>query len=353
MKKPLSNFSRRAFLTGTAGVLAAPMVLSCRHVSAKSNSLIVTMNGGNFQEILVKTVVNPFTEETGIKVDIVPRPDMAKIKAQQLTGNVQLDVHLPTFAEAAHGSKLGFWTRLDLSRFDIEDMMIPPASDFVTTDTAACGVGWDPEKYGPGKHPTNFSEYFDAKKFPGRRTLRNQPEQTLEAALLADGVAPKDIYPLDIDRAFKVLNRIKPSIASWITATPQSLSLLQTGEVDFTYTYAARVKPTTEPGGGKPMAFSFEQNLLYPDALAVLKGAPNEESAFKYIAYYMRSEVQARVSELTALVPNSKKAMSMLPAETRKWMPEVNNPENLILSGAYWAENLDAVSSRFKEWVLS
>ncbi|MCC8984545.1 extracellular solute-binding protein [Bradyrhizobium acaciae] len=353
MKKPTSILSRRLFLTGAAGVLAAPMVLRSAVTAAKSNSLTVTSSGGSFQEILVKVVIESFTRETGIKVDIAPRPDMAKVKAQKLTGNVEIDVHLPTAAEAAYGSTQGFWEKLDLSMFNIGDMVIPPTSDVLTTDTFAGGIAWDPSKYGPGKHPTNFAEYFDLEKFPGRRTLRNYASETLEAALLGDGVAPHKIYPLDLDRAFKVLDRIKPSIASWTAATPQTYSLLQAGEVAFSYTYANRAKATNEPGGGTPVAFSFEQNLLSPDPLVVLKGAPNKENAMKYLAYYMRPDVLVRQCNLTASVPNSKKAMSMLSAETRKWMPDMNNPNNLILDGAYWADNLDAVSRRFKEWILT
>lgn len=353
MKKSMPTLARRTFLAGTVGVLAAPMVLSGWRAAAKSNSLTISSSGGAFQDILVKNVITPFTEETGIKVNIVPWPDMAKIKAQELTGNVELDVHLVTASVAAYGSKQGFWTKLDLSGVDIGDMVIPPTSNVITTDTGLGGIGWDPAKYGPGKHPANFAEYFDLNKFPGRRTFRNRPSETLEAALLADGVAPKNIYPLDVDRAFKVLNRIKPSIASWTAATPQTISLLQTGEVDFSYTYGSRVKATNEPGGGKALGLSFEQNLLLPEGLAVLKGAPNEENAMKYIAYYMRPEVLARVSDLTADMPNSKKAVSMLSAATRKWMPDTNNPNHLVVSGEYWAEHLDAVEPRFKEWVLS
>ncbi|QQO23692.1 extracellular solute-binding protein [Bradyrhizobium diazoefficiens] len=302
---------------------------------------------------MVKTVINPFSEETGIKVNIVARPDMAKVKAQQLTGNVYFDVHYPTAAEAAYGSKQGFWEKLDLSMLDLEDMVIQPTSDVVTTDTYLGGIAWDPKKFGPGKHPTNFAELFDLKRFPARRAFLNRVEATLEVALLADGVLAKDIYPLDLDRAFKSLDRIKPSVVAWVTATPQTYSLLQAGEVDFSYTYANRVKATNEPGGGMPLAFSFEQYLLAPDLLVMLKGAPNKENAMKYIAYYMRPEVLARLCELDAQVPNSKKAMPLLSTEARKWMPDPNNSSNLVLSGAYWADNLEAVSRRFKEWVLA
>ncbi|WP_229200218.1 ABC transporter substrate-binding protein [Bradyrhizobium acaciae] len=349
----MSTLSRRSFLTGAAGAFAAPMVLRASSAAANSGSITFTSWGGSFEEAVVKTVTTPFTEETGIKVNLIPTPDLAKLKVQQLTGNVDVDAFVASAEGAAAGSKQGFWEKLDLSTFDVEDMAIPPTSEYVTWDMYAGGIAWDPSKYGQGKHPINFAEYFDVKKFPGRRTFRNRPNETLEAALLADGVAPKNMYPLDVDRAFRVLDRIKPSIASWITATPQTLSLLQTGEVDFSYTYANRVKEAARPSDRKPMAFSFEQNLLGTEKIAIPKGAPNAVNAMKFIAYTVRPEVQARLFSVSPTVPNSKKAMSMLSAEVRKWMPDPNNPNNVVLNGAYWEDNLEAVSRRFKEWVLT
>ncbi|WP_271627707.1 extracellular solute-binding protein [Bradyrhizobium sp. CCBAU 11445] len=230
---------------------------------------------------------------------------------------------------------------------------MPPAADHVAFSVYVAGVAWDPAKYSAGKHPSNVTEYFDLKKFPGRRAFRNQPYETMEMALVADGVAPKDLYPLDVDRAFKALDRIKPSVASWNNAVTQSISLVQTGEVDFSYTYANRIKATNEPGGGVPLALSFEQNLLDTENLAVLKGAPNKENAMKLLAYFMRPEVQARFENQIAGIPVSKKALPLLSAETRKWQPDLNNPSHIRINNGYWVDNLDALSRRFKEWVLS
>lgn len=352
MKRVLSTVSRRSFLVGASSVLAVPIVLKPARATAMSETLMINSYGGSFQELLVKTVVNPFTEETGIKVNVVPTPDIAKLKAQEITGNVEIDVFNTTAATAAYGSKQDLWEKLDLSMFDVDDMLTRPTSHFVVTDLYIGGIGWDPKKYGPGKHPADFAEYFDLSKFPGRRTLRNRPEETLEAALLADGVPPKEIYPLDLERAFKALDRIKPGIASWITATPQTTSLLQTGEVDFSYTSSNRVEATNKPGGGTPLAFSFEQNLLGPETLSISKGSPRKETAMKYISYFMRPEVVARLCNASSGLPNSRKAASMLSPETRKWMPDINSPKHLVLDGKYWADNLEEVSRRFKEWVL-
>lgn len=351
MKNKSASLSRRSFVAGTAGVLAAQMLT--RPSRAKSDSVTLTSYGGSFQEALEKHAAKPFTEETGINVNIVPTPDLARIKAQLLTGNIEWDIFSGAGAEVAAGSKQGFWERLDHSSFDIGDLVAPPGNDSISWNYYAAGIAWDPAKFTPEKHPTTFAEYFDLKKFPGRRVLYNNMRSSpLEMALLGDGVAPKDIYPLDLDRAFKALDRIKPSIATWMGTAQQAISLVQTGEVDFSVTYANRVKATTEPGGGKQLAFSFEQNLLYSEDFAVLKGAPSKENAMKLVAYFLRPEVQARVMNQTGLIPVSKKAVPMLSAEARKWQPDLSKPNNLKIDGAYWAENFDAVSRRFKEWVL-
>ena len=74
------------------------------------------------------------------------------------------------------------------------------------------------------KAPSNWAEYWDVEGFPGRRSLRKNPIDTLEQALMADGVAPADLYPLDVDRAFAKLDEIKEKIAIWWTGGAQTVS---------------------------------------------------------------------------------------------------------------------------------
>ncbi|MDA9391526.1 hypothetical protein WN73_12890 [Bradyrhizobium sp. CCBAU 45394] len=350
MTKRSITISRRSMLVGMTGAVAAPMILRSSRAAANSGSVIFTSWGGSFQAYMKECVTEPFTKETGITVNIVPGPDNAKIKAMQLTGNVQIDVMENLGPIIASGAKQGFWEKLDPSMFDLADMVAAPTSDSVPWTMWAGGIAWDPKKFGPGKHPSNFVEYWDLEKFPGRRLLRGMPNETMEAALLADGVAPKDIYPLDVDRAFKALDRIKPSIASWVGPATQTVTLAQTGEVDFSYSYAHRVKATTE-GGGAPLAFSFDQNLLITERLVVPKGAPNRENAMKLVAYFLRPEVQVRLMNKFGSIPMSKKAAPELSEAVRKWQPDLNNPKNLVHDDSYWADRLEAISLRFQQWV--
>lgn len=348
MNSLVSPVSRRSFLAGAAA-LATPMVVGPSR-AAGSNSVTMVGYGGSYQELLVAEVMNPFRKETGIEVKFVNTPELAKIKAMQLMGNVEWDVFASLDTQLASGSRQGFWEKLDPSIFDLQDLSVPPTSDFVAYEISAFGITWDPKKYGPGKHPANFAEYFDLKKFPGRRSFRPYPNGTLEIALLADGVPPKDMYPLDIDRAFRALDRIK-SETVWPAATPQSISTVQTGEVDFGVTFINRVKTTTEPGGGVPLDFSFEQNVFTTACLSVIKGAPNKENAMKLVAYMMRPEVQARLQERAGNMPVSKKAAPLLSAEARKWQPNLGSQNSVTVNSEYWADKFEAVSTRFKEWM--
>ncbi|MCC8967473.1 ABC transporter substrate-binding protein [Bradyrhizobium sp. Pear76] len=352
MSRLVSTVSRRFFLVGAAGVLAAPVVIGSSRVAADSGSVTIVSSGGSYQEALVRTVTDPFTKETGIKVNFSNAADIAKVKAMLLTGNVNLDIYVGWGSWQASGSKQGFWEKLDPSILEPKDSAVPPTSDYATYEMGAMGITWDPKKYGPGKHPANFAEFFDLKKFPGRRAMRPTADLTLEATLLADGVTPKDMYPLDLDRAFKGLERIKSNTV-WPPTAPQSVSLVQTGEVDFSLTYSNRVKPTTELGGGVPLAFSFEQNVFNTVCLSVVKGAPNKENAMKLVAYMLRPEVGARLQEQVGTVAVSKKAASMLSAEARKWQPDLSNPNSLVVNSEYWADNYELVSSRFREWILT
>lgn len=353
MTKSVSTVSRRTLTLGTAIALAAPMVLRSPRASAQTGKVTMCINGGSYQDAMIKHVLEPFTKETGINVRVVPTPDLAKIKAQLVTGNVEWDLFEQATSTIMSGSKQGFWEPLDLSTVDAEDLLIPPTRDVVQHETYAEGISWDPTKYGEGKHPTTFSEYWDLKRFPGRRLLRNYPWSTMEAALVADGVRPNDVYPLNVDRVFKSLDRIKPSVASWVSTAPQMISILQTGEADFGCTTANRVKATNKPGGGTPLAFSFEQTTLNTSALAVLKGAPNKENAMKLVAYALRPEVQVRLCENVGLGPASKKAFAMMSEQSRKWLPDVNNPNHVIIDNTYWADHAESLSTRFKEWILS
>jgi putative spermidine/putrescine transport system substrate-binding protein len=213
------------------------------------------------------------------------------------------------------------------------------------------GICWDNSKFPDGKHPQTFAEYFDFKKFPGQRTLRNRASETMEIALLADGVPPEKLYPLDVERAFKSLNRIKPYIGNWVDQTPQTVTLVETGQVDFSYTYSTRVKAAQE--ANKPINFSFKQNLIGLEYLVVLKNSPNKANAMKFLQFALRPDRQAALMNALGNTPASRSALPMMKPEVRKWLSDPSNKMNVVSNDVWWADHYDELTLRFKEWVLS
>src|SRR6266700_2425004 len=104
------------------------------------------------------------------------------------------------------------------------------------------------QKTFPKDAPNSWVDFWDVKKFPGRRALRNHPIATLEAALMADGVAPDKLYPLDVD-----------------------MEMAWNGRVSAVAKEGAKV------------AFTYNQGILQSTSLCILKGAPNLDTAVKFL----------------------------------------------------------------------
>lgn len=344
--------NRRNFLltagVAAAGMLAAPNIRTSR---AATSELVLVTWGGNYRQGMEDGLVKPFMKETGINVTILDTPDMAKVKAQIMTNNVQWDVFDAPGSMGASGAFNGYWEDLPSGLFDESDLLLPSKKSLVPFYTFAGGIAFDPVKFPEGKHPKTFADYFNADAFPGRRTLRTRAMETLEIALLGDGVAPAELYPLDVDRAFGVLEKIKPHVSKWVEATPQTVTLLQTGEADFSFTYANRIQASNRDQSTK-LGFSFDQNLNGVEYLAVLKNAPNKENAFKFLSFAMRPEYQASCMEAKGGAPISRKAYSLLKPESLEWLPKLDAKNNAYINDEWWSTNLEPLERRFKEWLL-
>src|SRR5262249_2675249 len=134
--------------------------------------------------------------------------------------------------------------------------------------------------------PQNWAEFWDAAKFPGTRVLQAGQlgaEGPWEEALLADGVAPDKLYPLDLDRLFRSLAKIKPSIRKWWTVGSEVQQLFNDGIADIGMSYDGRLAILQK--GGKPIDIVYNQGKINWSSWCIPKGAPNAAAAKKFIAF--------------------------------------------------------------------
>src|SRR3546814_12005440 len=77
-------------------------------------------------------------------------------------------------------------------------------------------IGYDGDRIkGPG--PQSWADFWDMKRFPGKRGMRRTPKYSLEFALMADGVPADRVYPMlrtpaGVDRAFRKTDETKPHV---------------------------------------------------------------------------------------------------------------------------------------------
>lgn len=350
--KTSARISRRGALKmagAGAAALAAPAILVPGSAKAADRISFITWGGG-YRKAWEEAYINPFTKETGIEVAVADTPDLAKVKAQVTTKNVDWDVFDGPGSMVLAGSAEGFWEPIDKNIVDTSDIYVPFGADYIPYYMFAGGIGFDPKRHPPGKAPATFADLFDAAKFPGRRGFRTRVAETLDMALLADGVPPDKLYPLDVERGFKALDRIKPHVKKWIAETPQTISLVQNNEIDFSYTYSGRVKAAQKDGVS--IDFSWAQTLNGLNYASVLKGTKHKDAAMKLVAYTLKPDRAAAFAELLGYTPSVNKALPLITPETRKWMPDMKNKNNVVMDDLWWQKNFTALQKRFSEWQL-
>jgi putative spermidine/putrescine transport system substrate-binding protein len=208
------------------------------------------------------------------------------------------------------------------------------------------------DKFPGGQGPSSWAEFWDVKRFPGRRGLYKGVSGMLEEALMADGVPASKLYPLDLDRAFKMLDKIKPHVSVWWTSGAQNTQILQSGEVAMTDTWGARAFAAIE--GGAPVKMVWTEGLYSTDGWMIPKGSPKAELARKFIRFCMRPEQQAIYSNSVANAPTNQDAYKFISPDRATLL--ATSPENIKglvpTDAAWWATNRDQVQERFQDWLL-
>jgi putative spermidine/putrescine transport system substrate-binding protein len=348
--------TRRGLLLGAASLpLATPMIWSRRADAAQQ--LVVRTPGGAFDEVKKKTVYDPFREATGI--EIVPvASTAAKLLAMFKAGQVEIDV-----------IDTGDDVLLQLEQAGALEPM--PYKDFTYTNpddidpvvrlkyqvgsfVYAFVLGFNTTVYAVGKEPKSWAEFWDIKAFPGTRTMADiaSGAPNLELALLADGVPTDKLYPIDIERAFKSLSRIKPAVPKFWDTGALAAQMLADKEVALAVIWSTRVQVAAD--GGASVAAQWNQNQILAQAYGLTKGTPKAAAGVKFIDYSLSPEVQARWLRAYKAIPVNQKAYPQTspqlldPATNLPWTKSKGFRNDI----EWWADNRTKVSQYWSKWVL-
>lgn len=346
------SIKRRTVLAGAASA-AVPFAARAQGANdLKSTTIVFTSWGGAYQDAEKVAYCEPFEKATGAKVVQDGPVNPAKFRAMAASGTPDWDVVDITGGFIEVAAKDGLLEKIDPKLIHLD--RIDPR--FVHEYGVGCivwssNLGYSTTAF-PNDPPKTWADLFDLKKYPGKRTLQDSPVASLEVALLADGVAPDKLYPLDADRAFKKLSEIKKQVVFWSTNS-QSQQLFVDREVVAGIILNGRVYDAAQKGA--KIALSWEQNIQQVDYLVVPKGSKNRDAAMRLIDTMTVAENQAKVANLIAYSPTNPEALKGIDAKVTPWL--CTTPENIqkgfVLSQVYWRDHLKDLTERWTSWKLS
>ncbi|MGC1575999.1 MAG: extracellular solute-binding protein, partial [Beijerinckiaceae bacterium] len=211
------------------------------------------------------------------------------------------------------------------------------------------------------KHPRNWADVWDGKAFPGGRTFNFQGgiEPQLETALLADGVPIDKLYPLDVERAWKMFDKLRPLVSKWYTSHAEAIQLLTAGEASIGCTIGPR--GITAKRNGAPIEVEYNQGKLASDNWCLVKGVRNKKVALEFINSAIDGKAQAGIAQRVPYGPSNAAAFDVLSPQDAA---DLNtSPENI--KEQYWQNvewwstvepsgktQRDIQAQRFATWML-
>lgn len=351
----------RRWLVAAAFVVAG-LGAGAYWLSLPSPFLTVASWGGEYSAAQTAALFHPFTDQSGVAV--VTRlhgGGTDEIAQQTRMEEAEWDVIDMELEDAAKACREGLLERLD-------GLDLPPgkdgakaAEDFVLGALGPCWVGTAvysqviafTKGMAGAEQPSTLSDFFDLKKFPGPRALRdNGPKYNLELALLADGVSPFDVYPMlatetGIARALAKLDTIKPIV--WWRRTTEPPELLASGKAVMTTALNTRVFDMSD---NPRFGTIFDGQLYQMDVFGVPKGTPKKSRAFEFLRFATGTVPLAELARLMPFGPARFSSLAEIDPVRSAQLPTArdNLQRALYVAPDWWAEHGATMETRWNEW---
>lgn len=315
----------------------------------KKIKLVYAGFGGALGDAEQKAYFEPFMKDNpNIEVVYDDGVDFAKLKAMVETKNPTWDVYT---GDLYAPDPSEFFEKIDCSQVPCDEIIDDNnVNDYVQIYyTYSNVITYDESKVQDG--PKTWADFFDTKKFPGKRALSGfsgSAASNMMMALLADGVPADKLWPLDYDRALKKLDTIKNDIV-WFETNAQCPQLIRDGEAKYGNCLNGRVYNAIQDGAKLHM--EWEGNISGSGVVAVVKGSKHADAAQKLVAYMLDKENNARLSEFIAYGPTNKNAFDKTSPTTKDYLVSSHtDATSALYDWPFIAKHGDEIGEKFDTW---
>nr|WP_179441758.1 extracellular solute-binding protein [Nesterenkonia sandarakina] len=293
----------------TAGLLVSLLALNACGSAGDAESGEETLVVSTFPfgvEEFQEAVVDPFTEETGIEVELDTGSNADRLSQLQLAGGEDpgVDVVLISDYYAALGQEEELFAELDLDQVP----SVQEVADFATEE-AYMGPAYSYQLYGT-LYSTDELEAEEAASWDtwGEDALSGRvalPDISVTAGqLMVSGVAGHyGNGPYDVDVAFEQLGEWSPGVLQYYSSSTEVTNLLTQGEIAAAGSLNGFA--TNLMASGEPVAWvAPEDNRFMATNRAMLaEGAGNPEAAHRFIDHLLSVEGQTSSAEIVGDLP--------------------------------------------------
>ena len=359
MKSPIRHF-RWLAVAVSAALLPLPV--------SGEDSITVVSWGGSYARASVKAYHKRFEAETGIRIKLEEYSGgLAQIRTQVESGNILWDVVDMEAGDALLGCDEGLLEEIDAASMPPGADGTPARRDFDANYNLDCGVqsltystvvAYNRKRV-KGK-PTSMADFFDLKRFPGRRGLRRHPLSTLEFALVADGVPRNKVYKTlstrkGVDRAFAKLDTIKDQVVWWDTGA-QAPQMLADGEVVMSAAWNGRIF-NAQVLEDQPIEILWDGHLQAAGYLVMVADTPRQKLARKFIEFASSTQSLANITKYISYGPLRKSSQALVGKheetgiDITPHLPSHHSRKAVVEDPVWWADNLDDIHERFSAWL--
>lgn len=348
-KSKITRLSRRSFIAASGATLA---LAGRKPALAQKKPLVFLTWGGQFGKGVRYAFSDPFTKATGIEVQDVTPFNYGRFTTAMQNKNPE-GFDLIWFADEVEPSRAGAEGMLEPLNFE----WLPDADKAVASARQPFAVAPYVTIYQVGYRtdawptpPSSWRDFWDVQKFPGARSLGNWVGGILEAALMADGVEPANLYPLDEDRAFRKLNEIKPHIRVFhnTSASQPVRQALYQGELAMVLTWSTDFVAAHK--AGRPVNVIWNQGFYFSPSVGIAKGSPYVREAHRYLAQFFEPDALLRFLELYATTPARPDLVARMTEDQRALSASGNLDKMVNLKREYYLANLTRLQQKYDSW---
>jgi putative spermidine/putrescine transport system substrate-binding protein len=155
-----------------------------------------------------------------------------------------------------------------------------------------------------------------------------------------------------VDRAFKSLDRIRRSVVKYYSNAAVVLQMLTSEEAVLAALWHGQGQAVKDAGG--PVDIEWNQGMLAPQGLAIMKGAKNADNAQTLLDFALQPKSQAALCSKQTNGPTNRKALTLMAPAVLEKLPNGGDHASHCFRRdiVWWHDNWKSINDRWSQWLL-